>query len=242
MSEPERSESGAPIYRHEAREGKFEPAFGEEQTIEAISSHLQRYVGRPEMVFHELISDLVHVDIHWVKPTPERNYHTLVTSGMSDRPMSAPEPGLRYAELMICLPTAWPLTHQSFRDERNYWPLRWLKLLAQLPHEYSTWLFASHTVPNGDPPQPFADNTKLCCALLFTPMLFDPGFHTLQADAEKTIHFLSLVPLYREEMDFKLRKGFEPLLERLGGEGVTELLNIERHNVCKKRWGLFRRQ
>jgi hypothetical protein len=238
-SEPERSESGAPIYRHQARQRESEPALADEQNLEAISSHIERYVGPPEMVFHEIVSDLVHVDIHWVKPTAQRNYHTLVTSGMSDRPMAAPDPSLRYAELMICLPPNWPLTQEAFQDERNYWPLRSLKILARLPHEHNTWLFASHTVPNGDPAQPFAENTRLCCALVFVPMLFDQGFHTLQVNAGKTIHFLSLIPIYREELDFKLRKGFESLLERLGTVGVTELLDVQRKNACKKRWGLF---
>jgi Suppressor of fused protein (SUFU) len=237
--ESERSQSGDPIYRHKPRERDLEPAFGDEQTIERVTAHVEQYVGPPHQVFHELISDLVHVDIHWVRPTPQRNYHTLVTSGMSDRAMAAPDPTVRFAELMICLPPAWPLTQEAFQDERNYWPLRWLKILARLPHEHDSWLFASHTVPNGDPPKPFAENTQFCCALLFMPLLFEDGFRTLQASEDKTIHFLSLIPLYREEMDFKLSKGFEPLLERLESIRVTELLSPGRKNVCKKRWGLF---
>ena len=78
------------------------------------------------------LSDLVHIDIHMVEPTPEKNYYTLVTSGMSDRPMNAPaECGeLRYAEIAISLPPDWPLTQEAFADENNYWPLRWLKILA----------------------------------------------------------------------------------------------------------------
>ena len=237
--EPERSKSGDPIYRHQHRDREFEPAFGDEQTIERICSHIERYVGRPEIAFHEFVSDMVHVDIHWVQPREDRNYHTLVTSGMSDRAMAAPEPSLRFAELMICLPPTWPLTEEALHDECNFWPLRWLKILARLPHEHKTWLFASHTVPNGDPPQPFAENTKLCCALLYGPVLFDQGFEKLEVNADKTIQFVSLIPLYREEMNFKLRRGFEPLLDRLGAAGVTELLNIDRKNVCRKRWGLF---
>jgi len=235
----ERSESGAPIYIHSPREREFEPAIGDEQTIECVSSHIRKHVGQPKTVFHETVSDIVHVDVHWVAPTPDRNYHTLVTSGMSDREMIAPEPSLRFAELMICLPPTWPVSQQAFQDERNYWPVRWLKILARFPHENETWMFASHTVPNGDPPKPFAKNTKLCCAMLFLPVLFDEGFHTLEVSAEKTIRFLSLIPLYREEMDFKLREGFEPLLDRLESQEVTEFLAIDRRNVCKKRWRLF---
>jgi hypothetical protein len=238
---PERSESGAPIYRHEAPQREFEPAAGDEGSIARIAQHIERYIGPPSQVFHELVSDLVHVDVHLVQPAKERNYATLITSGMSDRPMSPPEEfrDCRYAEMVICLPPSWPLTEDAFKDENNYWPIHWLKRLARLPHEYNTWLYATHTVPNDDPPRPFANNTKLCCALILKPVLFGDDFLTMEVSADKTIHFLSLVPLYREEMDFKLAHGLDPLLDRLGKIYVTELLDIQRKNVCKKRFGLF---
>jgi hypothetical protein len=234
--EPERSESGAPIYRHQARERELEPAFGEEETIREVGEHIERHVGKPASVFHEIVSDLVHVDVHLVEPSEERDFYALVTSGMSDRPMAAPpEAGdCRYAELVICLPPDWPLTMDKLKDERNYWPIRWLKVLSRLPHEYQTWLFRGHTVPNGDPPRPFAANTKLCCALLLAPVLFGDDFQTLDVSPEKTINFLGLVPLYREEMEFKLREGLDPLLERLDEAGVTELLDLRRVNVCRR--------
>src|SRR6185295_19871223 len=101
MNEPsEFSESGDPIYRHQ-REKPFEPARGDEQNIEAIAAHIEKHIGPPDSVFHEIISDLVHIDVHFVAPAPERNFRTLVTSGMSDRPMNAPEGAehLRYAEM-----------------------------------------------------------------------------------------------------------------------------------------------
>lgn len=37
-----------------------------------------------------MLSPYVHVDIHIVEPTDERPWTTLVTSGMSERPMHAP--------------------------------------------------------------------------------------------------------------------------------------------------------
>ena len=81
----EQSESGAPIYRHENQEREFEFAIGDSENIDRITEHIEAHVGPVATVFHEVISDLVHVDIHIVEPRPARNCYTLVTSGMSDR-------------------------------------------------------------------------------------------------------------------------------------------------------------
>jgi hypothetical protein len=234
-NEQEMSEGGSPIYRHKSRARDFEAVSGDDQNIERISRHIEEHVGPVAGVFHEIVSDLVHIDLHVVNPSPERNYYTLITSGMSDRPMSPP-PGAeehRFAELMICLPPDWPLAYKDFEDESNYWPIRWLKILARLPHEYQTWLFTSHTVPNGDPAEPFAENTEMCCALLLDPVLFDDEFRVLEIDKKKTVHFLALVPLYVEEMECKLREGYDVLIRRLDEAGVNELLNVRRKNACR---------
>lgn len=118
----ETSASGQPIYHHAERAKDFELAIGDEENIEHISDHIQEHIGPIEMVFHEIISDVVHVDLHWVKPTRDKPYHTLVTSGMSDLPMTVPDgaENFRYAELMLSLPPEWPMTMDAFKDERNY--------------------------------------------------------------------------------------------------------------------------
>ena len=174
----EKSESGAPIYRYnESGKNEFEGASGE-SSIEEISKHIETHVGKIEFVFHELISDQVHIDVHWVKPTEEKPFHTLITSGMSDKAMNTPE-GLdagKYAELSICLPGDWKISEEDFKDEKNYWPVRWLKFLARFPHEYNTWLGFGHTIPNGDPAKAFAGNTKLNTMLLLPSILFDDAF------------------------------------------------------------------
>jgi hypothetical protein len=46
-------------------------------------------------------------------------------------------------------------------------------------------------------------------------------------------------PIYREEMDFKLARGREALWERFARHGVTELIDVGRPNVCRKRFGIF---
>ncbi|MEO8606251.1 MAG: suppressor of fused domain protein [Chloroflexota bacterium] len=236
QDDQERSESGNPIYRHEPSQKGFVPAAGDSEAIQQIEQHIEMHIGKPSMVWHEIVSHLVHIDIHMVSPTPERNYYTLVTSGMSSQPMKTPEgaEAFRYAELMICLPPNWPLTQADFQDERNYWPLRWLKVLARLPHEYDTWIWASHTVPNGDPPKPFAPNTRLSGVILMQPsLMFSDAFIELKINDEKTVYFLSVMPLYREEMDFKLKNSAGSLLNDLAEAGVTEVLDIDRPNVVE---------
>lgn len=235
MSE-ESSESGAPIYRYDSpAERKWTPPDMSGSNIQEIERHIETHIGKIDSVFHEIISDLVHIDVHIVKPTAARPYYTLVTSGMSDLPMTAPEgfAEFAYAELMLCLPATWPL---DSNDEIHYWPVRWLKLLARFPHEYKTWLSDLHSMPNGDPAEPMAPNTKLCGVMLGKPMTVSVDFHQLRISAAKTIHFYSVLPLYPDEMEFKLKRGGEALLERFERAKITELLDPRRASSLKRPW------
>jgi len=238
---PELSESGKPIYRHKPREKPFEPAFGDAGHIKLVEEHISKHVGEPKTVFHELVSDLVHLDIHIVPPGPKRDYYTLVTTGMSARAMTVPEgfEELSYAELLMCLPPDWPLRQEDFIDERNYWSIRWLKTLARMPHEYNTWLGHAHTIPNGDPPAPFAPNTALCGAMIVPPILIPKESHALTVSPEMQIHFYAVVPLYQEEMELKLKRGAQALFDRFDRHGVSELVDVKRKNVARKILGLF---
>ena len=72
---------------------------------------------------------------------------------------------------MLVLPPTWPTEGDpAFETDEGYWPYRLLKTLARLPHEFQTRLWLGDTVPNGDLPQPYARNTKLCGALI-APMV-----------------------------------------------------------------------
>lgn len=232
---------GGPVLRYEPRRREFEHAIGDGDNIDAIDAHVTQHIGPIAMVFHEIISDLVHIDVHWVKPTHDRPFHTLITSGMSDRPMTTPEgaEAFRHAELVICLPPEWPMDQNKWKDPIHYWPIRTLKFLARFPHEYETWLSYLHTVPNGDPPEPFASSTKLCGAMLVPPIFVDAEFSTLKIDDEKTIFFWVVMPLYEEEMNFKLKQGGEALLDRFDKYDINQVIDVRRRNVCQKGWWPF---
>ena len=53
----------------------------------------------------------------------------------------------------------------------------------------------------------------------------------------RTHRLLSFLPLYREEMDFKLQHGCDLLYDKLDAIGVTELLDLRRKNACARRFG-----
>ena len=233
------SKSGSPIFLHKERERPLQPAAGSEDT-EQIQKHIERHLGPVESVWHELVSDLVHIDVHYIKPTPERNVHTFVSTGMSDLPMSAPEgsEGSKYAELLVTLPAEWPVSEDDFKNEKNYWPIGALKWLARFPYEYETWLWSGHTVPHGNPPGPYHPSTRFVGAIIAPPVTVSPEFLSFRCSPDKEVSFFSVIPLYPEEMDLRLRKGSDALFDLFAKSGVNEIIDIQRKNVAKKWWRL----
>ncbi|WP_374583028.1 suppressor of fused domain protein [Pseudoduganella sp.] len=229
--------AGQPIYRHGAP-SEWQAPQGED-CCEQISDHIEQYLGRAETVFHEIFSDTVHIDVFWVKPSEDFPFHRLVTSGMSDLPMRTPEGAPRFAELMMTLPADWQVDQASFEDEAWYWPVRLLKMLARLPHKHDTWLGFGHTVPNGDPPEPYAANTALCGAIILPSISAPQAFHRLPIDSGKEITFYAVVPLFENEMNLKLRKGVDELLSLFDKRKVSDIVDLARADVSKKRFGIF---
>ncbi len=231
-----RSPAGDPIYRHKEREDDgFQLALGNDDTISGVTAHLTAHVGEPAWVFHELLSDKVHLDVHVVEPSEKFPFFTLGTSGMSDLPMTLPKgvDAPEYAELVVCLPPTWDVRTEAFGDEAVYWPVRWLKKLARLPHDYQTWFGSGHTVPNGDPAEPFADATELCCWVVLPSAAFGEAFHTATFADGREVAFYVLIPLHKAEMDFKLKKGMSGLLP-LFPDGLPEVIDVTRPNRCVK--------
>lgn len=200
----------------------------EEEEKDALNAHLEKFFGHSDHVFHEIVSPDIHVDIYIIEPTAEKNYYTLVTLGMGAHWMNVPyelaEYKLERAELLIYLPADWDIQGD---DEKYYWPLRWLKILARLPLEQDTWLGWGHTVPNGGP---FAENTLLSGVLLINPEDVEDGAAVCQLPNGEEVNFYQVIPLYEEEMNFKIAKGAEALLGKMGG--VNAVVDINRANVC----------
>jgi hypothetical protein len=244
----ERTPSGSPVYRHAAPpERTFTPAAEPAETREELEAHIARHFGEPDNVLHEILSELIHLDVHLIRPTPERDHWTLFTTGMSDRPMSTPQGASKYqyAELMLKLPSSWPVDLLQVTPpppdlEAMYWPIRWLKQLARFPHEADTWLGFGHTLPNGDPPEPFVPETKLCAFLLLPPLGVPEDVQVAQLSDGRRVYLYVLHALHLEELNLKLNRGTDALLDAFDRAAVSEVLDLRRpSSVRRKLFGLF---
>ena len=243
--EREVTPGGSEVFRHEPP-AEEPPIEMDAPVLDVVQDHVERHLGEVDMVFHEILSPYVHIDVLQVAPSKERPVWTLVTCGASSHPMAVPAEldAPRHIELLLSLPPDWKLGEEDFQDERWYWPVRLLKTLARLPHEYSTWLGVGHTIPNDDPPEPYAPGTELCGAIVLPPLLVPEGFEVLERPEGDPIHFRGVVPLYAAEMDLKLQRGTDGLAdawERAGIE-VDELVDPQRPGLPaprRKRFGIF---
>ena len=205
----------------------------DEDALEKMSEHIEAHIGPIETVFHEIVSEIVHIDVHLVIATDQNPYHYLITSGMSDLPMLVPAEfdAPKYVELVMVLPRDWQLNQDSFQEQKWYWPIGLIKSLARFPHAYETWFGIGHTIPNGNPAQAYHSATELNGAILLPPLSFPDGFDFVKVDDEKEIHFYAVVPLYEEEMNYKLEYGAGQLFEKLINHSIDDVVNPRRVNV-----------
>ncbi|MBM6911590.1 immunity protein Imm33 domain-containing protein [Oscillibacter valericigenes] len=204
-----------------------------EEKMEAIEGHIQQYFGDFEHVFHELASPDIHVDICVVQPSAERDYYTLVTMGMGAHRMNVPEELAEYklerAELAIALPKDWKLKQEDMRDERWYWPIRLLKTLARLPIASDTWLGFGHTM---DHEEDFAKDTKLCAAILTGPQGTEEGSEVCTLPGGEEVNFYQVIPLYRDELEYKLAHDADALLDKM--EGISFVVEPDRQDAITR--------
>ena len=204
-----------------------------EEEMEAVEGHIQQYFGKFENVFHEIVSPDIHVDICMVPPTEERDYYTLVTMGMGAHRMNVPEELAEYklerAELAIALPADWKLDQESMKDEKWYWPIRLLKSLARLPIASDTWLGFGHTMDNEED---FAENTKLCAAILTGPQGTQDGSEVCPLPGGEEVNFYQVIPLYRDELEYKLAHDADALLDKMNG--ISFVVNPTRQDAITR--------
>ncbi|TCZ71844.1 suppressor of fused domain protein [Paenibacillus albiflavus] len=235
----ETSTDGTTIYKYEEQNNAYEPPAPMEYTEEIVAHFEKVFPGRKSSVYHEIVSDTVHIDVNIMEPSEEEPFWVLYTSGMSDLPMTLPEEVLEQldenfdrAEVMMFLPSSWELTEESVKDDNNFWPIRLMKQMARFPHQYNTWLGYGHTIPNYQDYEPYADGTGLNGVILYQ---LNDELSIIPTEDGNRIHTYFLIPLYKEEMDFKLEHGLDALMDKLfEHEDDILILNPNRENTCEQ--------
>jgi hypothetical protein len=166
----------------------------------------QEYFGNQYDVYHEVIPYEPHIDILTFPPGHQnRNYFTMVTSGMSDLNMQVPEDcpddPVRVELIFYC-----SVSNAEYKET--------LRTIAHFPHDYKTWIGPGHTIPNGDPPQPVWESLHLEY-FLFLPALVNPEYKLGEKliIQEIPVHFLWLVPISSSECEFLWKNGLRALLD-----------------------------
>jgi Suppressor of fused protein (SUFU) len=190
-----------------------------------ISKHIDRHIGSVGYVLHEIVSPTVHVDVHVIAANQQLPYLTIVTSGMSDIDMVPPK-GLnpaedyKLAEIIAFLPADWPidnLTESSGEEFEplGWYPIRWLKHYARMPHDRNSVLSWNVSTSNGAPASPIGGGTDMV-GFLFAPaiQLGGDGLFVPTHDGRK-IRLLNLVPILEDEVQLAIKKGGEALCDKL---------------------------
>lgn len=149
---------------------------------EELLEHYKKYIGDPSLINVETISDSININLLIFKANENRNYHTIITSGMGLLPANVSEDDKewKYTELMMYLPSTWPVSKENVSEFNKYWPFGWLRKLGKFPNERGTWFCYGDTIPNGDPSEPIAQNNKFSCMLLLPPIRENERFFSLR--------------------------------------------------------------
>lgn len=220
------------IYRYEDGPVADHGLRGDPALVVALEAHIAAHYG-PDSAVWEHPERTSPIDIRIVQPTEQRPGITLITVGMSERPMVAGESELS-SEFVAVLPPSW-----TFDDPADTWPLLALDLLANFPHEHATLFGPGHTIQN-----PFPWTRTGLIGTLVAPQCLASSEDAERLEYEgREINLNGAYFLYEDEMQFKLDNGVEALWDRLVDAGVTELVDLERASVApRRRRGLFRRR
>ena len=209
----------------------FPPYLYTDSEIEELDAFIVDMFGDYKNVFHELASPDIHLDVCIVDPTDEEPYYKLVTMGAGAYKMRIPEPWreyqIDYAEYVIYLPADWDL---NSGEEKDYWPVRTLKDVARLPILCDTWLCFGHTMQSDEEGSAYASNTRLNSVVLnFAEN--KKGDVRLILSSGKVINFYEVIPLYPEELAFKIENGADALFAKLREKEIPyKVLDINRKN------------
>ena len=206
---------------------------------EWIAEHLDQFFDENlTTVFHEIPTFDIHLDVYFIKPK-NAPFNILLTSGMSTLKMNVSEQvenpeELEFAELMILIPKDIEFDQIYTGENKNDWIITMLKRTAKFPHFYDTWIGIGHTIQAEEDLTPYGTDTDYVGALILPSVTFGNDFTEIKKNGRK-INIYNVLPLYKNEMEFKIENGYNKLLDLLIKSNGKEMLDLNRENLISKK-------
>jgi len=179
--------------------------------LSIVENAITSIFGEYQNVFHEIASFDVHLDVYIIEPNNERDYYTLVTCGCGAHSMNIPEEYNhipKNAEYLVKLPKDWIFDNEP----ENYWPIEMLKEVGRLALNNDTFVAHYHTIGHHGT---YDESVGFCGCLLSIPEELNQ-VPIINIAEEKPLIFYELIPLYHEEIDYKIKHGVDNLLDKMG--------------------------
>lgn len=215
--------------------------------VKCLADHLSKYFKDEEMtVFHEVVSLDFHLDVYFIQ-SASRNYNILLTSGMSLLEMNvnaeiSNESDYQFAELMALTPKDMEFAQVFTGIEKNGWIISMLKQTARFPHHYETFIAIGHTLQATEDMQPYSNETEYIGCAVLPSVTFDEDFTEFKC-GDKKINIYGLFPLYKNELEYKMQKGYAAFVDLLRKSKSKEIIDNKRKNLLTNKgfWDVFRR-
>ncbi len=162
----------------------------------------------------------------------------LMTASLSNYQMPVLEKwvGREFNEIYFCLPTYW-----DFDDLENpnfSWVYDWIYKLERFVRDRNTWYGPGHTIPTANPEVPISNLMKQEYFIFLDPILLQKELAPASIQG-KTVHFLSIVPLFGDELDYKMGKGTQKFVRKLIQRNYDEKLDDYRKSILNSRLRFF---
>jgi hypothetical protein len=177
-----------------------------------VEEHLLTHVGR----IHFLLGVDEGAFRTWVLSSgPEKGPVLVGTCGLSEYEMSGVEPSR--VELVFELPAGWPIDSAALDRDKHGWPLKWLRNVGEQVVNRRLPIGEGHTFATEAPSEALGPGTKMSAILLLEGV---SPFRTMVRSDGQEVGFLSMFPIYREELLLKETDGFAALLKAFAARQI----------------------
>ena len=162
----------------------------------------------------------------------------LMTSGLSEHKMQVhpKHEGEEFIELYMFLPSYWG--ENELKESKNDWVFSCLSKAKKHVVSNSTWFGHGHTFSIKIDGASMFNGKEQSDYIISNPIELYRFLKPVESN-NRVIRFLAIIPIYKNEMDYKEARGTFKMFEKFRQYRVTEKMDGYRESVMKSRWSRF---